>query len=663
MKIVPVSPFPVSASPVPPYPVLLLSSLLLIALTVSACGGGSSTPPPPVVITVSVPIARATLATTQTLSLSATTNDSAGVTWTANSGSFSPSTSLSGVAVTYTAPSSGGNFTITAASATTSTTTASIAVAVSDLAGVTTYHNDLSRDGANTQEYALTPTTVNTATFGKLFSCPVDGAVYSQPLWMPNLTVSGARHNVVFVATAHDSLYAFDADNTTCQQLWHDNLIDTTHGAVAGEVTVPSGPINNLVGNGYGDITPEVGVTGTPVIDPTSGTLYVVSKSVDGTATNFYQRLHAIDITTGNEKFSGPAAIGPSITYPGTGDGNTTVAFSPHQQHQRAGLALVNGIVYVAWASHEDTTPYYGWVAGFKASDLSLASVVNITPNVGYGGIWMGGGAPAADSSNNLYLITGNGGFDATSATAPNNDYGDSFLQLSSSLAVTSYFTPSDEATDQTNDADFGSGGSAVVLNLPSGSPKHLVIGGGKDGMLYLLDGDTMGGLGDSSARQHFYAGNPIFATGAFWNNNFYIAPIYAAVVQFTFDPSTNLMNPNPASNGTVNYYFPGATPSVSANGVTNGVVWALDSHTYCTQQSQGCGPAVLHAYNATNVTTDIWNSAMVTADAAGYAVKFTVPTVANGHVYVGTRGNNIGGASGSTSTAGELDVYGIKPK
>jgi hypothetical protein len=401
------------------------------------------------------------------------------------------------------------------------------------------------------------------------------------------------------------------------------------------------------------------------VIDPATGTLYVVSKSMNSAGTVFYQRLHAIDITTGNEKFGGPANIGSSITFPGTGDGGSTVSFNPQQQNQRPGLALVNGVVYVAWSSHEDTYPYYGWVIGFNASSLSVASVLNITPNVLFGGIWMGGGAPSADSANHLYLITGNGGFDATSATAPNNDYGDSFLQITGGTTISSYFTPSDQQTDEDNDQDFGSGGSAVVLNVNSGALQHLVIGGGKDGALYLLNGDSMGGLDDSSSsrsRQTFNIGAGIFATGAFWNNTYYIVPIFSPLVAYPFDTSTNMFNVAASTTAGTSMGFPGATPSVSATGNSNGIVWALDNHSYCTPQSSGCGPAVLHAYSAASVTTELWNSSLVATDAAGNAVKFTVPTIANGRVYVPTRGNNIGGAENSTTTPGELDVYGLQP-
>ena len=247
------------------------------------------------------------------------------------------------------------------------------------------------------------------------------------------------------------------------------------------------------------------------------------------------------------------------------------------------------------------------------------------TPNVHYGGIWMGGGAPSADSNNNLYHITGNALFDVTNASAPNTDYGDSFLQLSSSLAVTFYFTPFDQSSDNANDIDFGAGGAAVVLNLTFGTLKRLVIGGGKDGSLYLLNGDAMGGLGDSNARQHFNIGTGIFVTGAFWNNNFYIAGVSGPLLSYSFNSSTNLFNTSIASQSSTSYGFPGASPSVSSLGSSNGIVWALDNRNYCTLQSPGCGPAVLHAYNATALSSDLWNSSMVSADAAGNAVKFTV--------------------------------------
>jgi hypothetical protein len=611
--------------------------------------------------TVSVSPLRAALTTTQPLNITATTNDPAGVTWTATGGSFSSPTTATGVPVKYTAPGTAGTYTVTATSVSDGSDSASTTIYVTDLAGVYTYHNDLARDGVNAQEYALSTSTVKTS-FGKLFSCQVDGAIYAQPLWVANLTLGGVNHNVVLVATQHDSLYAFDADVNTspCTPLWHVSLIDAAHGGSSSETPVPSGTTGNLVGGGSGDITPEVGVTGTPVIDSTSHTLYVVSKSVITSGPTFYQRIHAIDITSGSEKFGGPANITSSnVTFPGTGDGGTTDSFNARSQNQRPGLALVGGVVYVAWASHEDNNnpPYYGWVVGFNASNLAVASILNVAPNAQRGGIWMGGAAPSADSSNNLYLITGNANFDATNTTAPNNDYGDSFLKLTSSLAVSQYFTPSDESNDNAGDNDFGAGGAAILVDQPTGPVQHLVIGGGKDGYLYLLNRDAMGGFGDSNAWQRFNFGNGIFATGAFWNNTFYLAGIYGPLQAYTFNTTTGKFNTANVSQSSATFSFPGSTPSVSSSGTTNGIVWALNNGNYCTKQSQGCGPAVLHAYDATSLATELWNSSTSGTDNAGNAVKFSVPTVANGKVYVGTRGSD-----NSQGGIGELDVYGLKP-
>jgi hypothetical protein len=637
-----------------------LSFLLPIALMLQGCGSannGGEKSSAPIAVTLTPTFGGGTInQQIQLTAIVANDVDAAGVTW-----SVTPGGSLTGqntTEVSFSAATA-GVYTVTAISAADHTSSATATLGVTDLPGVYTYHNDLARDGVNGREYALTTFTVATPTFGKLSSCLADGAVYAQPLWVANLTLNGAKHNVVFVATEHDSLYAFDTDVNPCVQLWHANLIDSTHGAGLGEVTVPSGLPGFKVGSGTGDITPEVGVTGTPVIDPSTNSLYVVTKSMNSRGTSFYQRLHAIDIATGNEKFGGPANITSSITFPGIGDGGTTVSFNAQQESQRCGLALVGGVVYVGWASHEDFAPYYGWVVGFNASTLAVTSVLNVSPNVQYGGIWMGGGAPSADAENNLYLITGNAEFDLTSG---GDDYGDSFLQLSSNLAVTSFFSPSDQAIDAANDFDFGSGGAAVILNLTSGNLKHLLIGGGKDGTLYVLNGDNMGGLGDSNAWQHFNVGTGIFATGAFWNNNFYISPVNGPLTSYSLNRSTILFNAAPTSQTSTNYGNRGATPSVSSTGSTNGIVWALDNSNYCTHYSPGCGPAVLHAYDATTLSTDLWNSSMVQADAAGNAVKFTVPTVANGKVYVGTRGNNTGGVYGSTSISGELDVYGLKP-
>ena len=611
-------------------------------------------------ITVALSPARAALTATQPLTLSATTNDFAGVRWSSSGGSLSSASSAGGAGITYTAPSVAGVYTVTATSVTDSSQSASITVGVTDLAGVYTYHNDLARDGTNTHEFALTPANVNSTSFGKLFSCTVDGALFTQPLWLANLSIGGKRHNVILVATAHDSLYAFDADVSPCMQLWHASLIDASHGGFAGESSVPAGTTGYLVGYGQGTMAPEVGVTGTPVVDPASGVLYVVSKSMTPNGAAFYQRLHAIDITTGSEKPGSPTIIAAS--YPGTGSGGTSVTFNARQQLQRAGLALVNGVIYICWSSHEDLPPWYGWIVGYTYSGAAFAqtAVLNTTPNQSGGGVWMGGGAPAADVSGNLYVITGNGVFDATSTTGPTNDYGDSLLQLSKTLKVTSYFTPSDEALEYANDLDFSSGGAAMVVNLSSGS---LVVGAGKVGQLYVLNGGNLGGLGDANAAQHFPVGGEIFSTPAFWGNSLYLAPQNQPMHAYAFDPSTRRFNATATLQSATVFGGLGSTPSISASGVaSDGILWVIDSTKFCLAESTGCGPAILHAYDASKLATELWNSSKVSADTAGNAVKFTVPTVANGRVYVGTRGNNTGGVFGSTTISGELDVYGLKP-
>ncbi|HWS68686.1 MAG TPA: hypothetical protein VN325_38445 [Steroidobacteraceae bacterium] len=568
---------------------------------------------------------------------------------------------------TYTPGTAAGTRTIVATSGTDS---GAATLGVTDLAGVYTYHNDLSRDGANTQEYALTPGNVNAGGFGKLASCSVDGAIYGQPLWVANLTVNGGTHNVVYVATQHDSLYAFDADSSSCVQLWKANLVDTAHGGATGETSVPY----TLLGNASGDVRPEVGVTSTPVIDPGTGIIYVVSKSMD--STNYYQRVHAIDLATGSEKTGAPMLI--AGTAAGDGDGTTTVTFNARQENQRPGLAFVNGNVYIAFGSHEDKPIFYGWMMGYhyNGTAFSQTAIFNAAPNLNPGntggaGIWMSGGAPAADASGNLYVLTGNGIFDVTNTTGHNNDYGDSLLKLSPSLTLPSlngstdpkyYLTPTDQANNNTSDYDFGAGGAALLADLPASLHPHVLICGGKDGTLYVVDRDNLGGLGDGHALQlPFFSGGEIFETGAFWNNRLYLASKGAPMKAFALNPSNSTFNTSGTTSSHA-YGNTGSTPSVSAAGTAGGIVWGLDATNFCTNNSPGCAQAVLYAYDATNALAPLWNSAANAADNAGFAVKFTVPTVANGKVYVGTRGNNAGGADNSTSTPGELDIYALKP-
>jgi hypothetical protein len=637
----------------------------------SALVGGSPTGSPSRATDVTVAPRYAALAIGQKISLTARIKDSAGVRWSVdpNAGTLDAQTSRDGQTIHFTAPNAAGVYTIKATSITDGTQSGSVTIGVTDLPGIYTYHNDLARSGVNDREYALSASTVNSKSFGKLFSCSVDGAVYTQPLWVADVKINGAPHNVVFVGTEHDSLYAFDADAAPCSQLWKADLTDMAHGGTGLERTVSG----KLVGRGDGDLLPEIGITGTPVIDPASRIIYVVSKSMSLTGRSFYQRLHAIDLATGAEKAGSPINI--AATYPGTGDGGSQVTFNTRTEHQRAALALVNAVVYVAWGSHEDRAPFYGWIMGYTYNGKTFRQsyVLNLGPNTRDAGVWMTGGAPAADSSNALYVTTGNGGFDARKATPPNNDYGDSLLKLSSSLKVLQYFTPTNEQVSNAENNDFGAG-SPVLGNLPEGSPvTHIAIAGGKDGMLYVLNRDSLGGYGDSKAWQQISIGTEgdlneatpgvIFSAPVLWNNYLYIAGAGGPLKAFRLDPSTTRLSLVGTSKAPASgFSYPGSTPSVSSQATSNGIVWILDNGRYCTPASPGCGPSVLHAYEAINVARELWNSSQLSTDTAGYAVKFSVPTIANGRVYVGTRGRNKGSRYWPWGGAGELDVYGLKP-
>jgi hypothetical protein len=604
---------------------------------------------------------------TQTQTFTAKVNGSSNpsVTWAVDGTPGGSSTvgtiDTSGV---YTPPATAGTHTIAATSVADPSKAATANIAVTDLPGVFTYHNDLARDGANTQEYALTPSTLNTNTFGKLFSCAVDGAVYAQPLWVPGLSIGGGTHNVIFVATQHDSLYAFDADASPCVTYWHVNLIDGLHGGTGAETPVPCNEaVFCAVGQGFGDIQPEIGVTGTPVIDPATNTIYVISKSYNGNTVPalFFQRLHALDLATGmTERFNGPTLIAASV--PGTGDGSTTVTFSAQMQNQRSGLALANGTVYVAWAAHEDATPYHGWLLGYSASDLSqLPSLFNTTPNGGLGGIWSGGAAPAVDAGGDVYVSTGNGVFDQGSGMGMLDDFGDSILRLhpfvgatpnGANLQLAGWFTPDDQQMLANNDTDLGSGG-VVLLPAQTSGPPNLLIEVGKEGVVYLIDRDSMGlfNSGSNNVLQSFDGPvNGLWGSPTFWQNNAYFGGAGDNVRQFVFDPSTGQFNPptvTSLSNQVFN--FPGTSPSVSAQGASNGILWAIDASQY-GPPAPGPGPAIVHAYSAANLATEYWNSSMASGgrDTAGNAVKFVPPTIANGKIYIGTRT--------------EVTVYGLLP-
>ena len=393
-----------------------LTATTSYSLSCSGAGGTSSVVTATVTISngaVTVTPKIAALALSQTQQFTATVPGGGAATWAVDGiagGSAAVGVVTSGGL--YTAGTAVGTHTVVATSVANPSQSGSAVVAVTDLAGIYTYHNDLARDGANTQEYALTPANVNTSSFGKLTSCTVDGAIYGQPLWVANLTVNGAKHNVVFVATQHDSLYAFDADAVPCQQLWTVSLIDAAHGARPARPPCP--PICSALAEGA--IAPEVGVTSTPVIDPATGIAVCRCRCRSTRRTpRTITACTPLTLATGAEKAGAPVTI--AGTYPTTAGG--TVSFDPQSASAAGGLALVNGVVYVAFASQEDAGTWYGWMMGYRYSGTSFTqtAVFNAAPNAQRGGIWMSGGAPAADSSNNLYVVTGNGGFDAPRPT------------------------------------------------------------------------------------------------------------------------------------------------------------------------------------------------------------------------------------------------------
>jgi hypothetical protein len=629
--------------------------------------------PPPAIVSVTISPKATGLTLNQSLALTATvTNDvnAAGVTWTASTGTFSAQAATT---ATYVAPNSpGGGIIITATSNADPTKSATATIGVTDLAGVLTYHNDLSRDGANIQEYLLNTSNVKPATFGKLFSCAVDGAVYAQPLWVPNVTINGGTHNVIVVETMRDSVYVFDADASPCVAYWHESLIGPgeTYGA--------------SVDVGSSDIYPDIGIVGTPVIDPATQTIYLVSKTKTGPAT-YFQRLHALNLATGAEMTNSPVTI--AATFPGTCEGGSTNTFDPWSQNQRAGLALSNGMVYVAWASHGDQHTYHGWVMGFQTANLTaVPTVFNDSPNdtgAGYceGGIWMSGGAPAFDAAGNMYVISGNGVFDGASgsATLP-TDFGDSYIKLSTpNLGVADFFAPFNQSALDSTDDDVGAAGTSVLIDGTGGG--DYLVGGSKAGVMFMIDRTNMGKYNTTADNVHQeWTINPsshAFSTPGFWNNQLY----YFGVVPdfghsgdsmpgqtYAFNTGTGMFGTTATSSTPTGFGFAGSTPSISASSATaNGIVWAIDTGQYGTSNISAppAGPAVLHAYDATNLANELWNSAQnASRDQAGNAVKFTVATVANGKVYIGTRGSDdsITADHTTSTTFGEVDVYGLLP-
>jgi hypothetical protein len=503
----------------------------------------------------------------------------------------------------------------------------SLAVVSRAQVSITTQRNDVSRSGQNLEERILTHANVNTAQFGKILTRPVDGNVYAQPLYLPSVLIPGkGRHNVVFVATEHDSVYAFDADSgngTNNPPLWQVSLIN----AAAGETVPSAADVMNC-----NSIMPEVGITGTPVIDPSTQTLYVAAM----TKQNYlmFQRLHALDIRTGAERPGSPVLI--TATVPGTGTGlfpAPAVTFDAYTHKNRAGLLLLNGAVYTAWTSHCDSSLYHGWMIAYDATDLHQVAAFATTPNSSQASFWMGGTAPAADAEGNIYAISGNGTFDAD---ANGVDFGDSFIKLSSpGLGVIDYFTPFNQLYLNRADIDLGSSGAVLLPDLAgSAAHRHLLVSAGKEGRIYLLDRDQMGHFKPESDSQIVQsiegAIGAEYGAPAYFNNTLYFSAVNDALKAFSIAGAH--IGTSPLSQSLQVFGYPGAVPVVTANGSSNGIVWVVES---------GFG-GTLHAYDASNLAHELYNSQMDSPrDALGSFVRFSVPTVAEGRVYVGT-GNSL---------------------
>jgi hypothetical protein len=649
---------------------LALSATLVLV----ACGGGGSAPssgsggtstgsggsnPPPVtniVVTVSPRAAAVTTSESQQFAATLANTTSTAVGWNVDgiAGGSATVGTISSTGV-YAPPSAAGTHKITATSTVDPTKSSSSSVAVTDLGGVYTHHNDIARTGQNLQEYALTPAVVGASgAFGKLFQCSVDGETYAQPLYVANLPIANGVHNVLFVATEHDSVYAFDADASACVTYWHVSFVNGTT-----VTTVPAAiPYESMQLVDW-DILNEIGITGTPVVSAAASTLYVVAKTQESDSSNhltYHDRLHALALATGSEEANSPVDI--SATVP-TNSG--TLSFTSLVQNQRPALLLSSyahgTAVYIAWASYGDNGAYNGWVIAYDAATLAQLAAWNDTPNGTQGGIWMSNGGIAVDSSGALYLSTGNGTFDDSAdllpPLAPNNDFGESFVKLDpSSLAVTDYYTPSQNAAWTAMDEDLSSSGVTVLPDGsgPSGHP-NILVGSDKQGHLWILDRDLMSRFSptaDNTVQFLTLPGiaacpfNCTFSSPAYYNGTVYIGMVANPIAAFTltsglFSESGGIATASSVSHET--YGYPGATPTVSASPAGNAILWVLDTHANGTYTNAppftALGPAVLRAYDATNLATTLYSSSTLARDAAGNAVKFMPPVVANGKVYV----------------------------
>ncbi len=522
----------------------------------------------------------------------------------------------------YTPPGTAGTHTVTVA-ASDGTQSASATAFITTHPGVITHHNDNARTGQNLSETVLTPARVNASTFGKLFSYQTDGIAHASPLYVANVSVPGVGiRNVVYVATEHDSVYAFDADGRSTAPLWKVSFINPA----AGITTVPNTDVGECC-----DIAPEIGITGTPVIDRTTGTLYVVAKTKEGSSTYFH-RLHALDLATGAEKFGGPIVIQASVPGTGVGSQNGTLSLNALRENQRTALLLYNGVVYFGFGSHGDNQPYHGWLLGYNATTLQRVSVFCPTRNGEGGGLWQSGGGLTIDSAGNFFFATGDGTFSANTGGA---DYGDSFIKLSTNGSILDYFTPHDQSSLNINNLDLDAGGMILLPDQPV-AHAHMLVSAGKNGSVYLVDRDSMGQYHATDQNVQtlvdiFPFGTPLpgnYSSPVYFNGAVYFGPVADSAQSFRL--TNGLLSTSPTSTSPETYPYPGAALSISANGTSNGILWAV--------QKNGTAPGVLRAYQAGDLRSELYASDQSgTRDTLDVAAKFSIPLVVNGKVFVAT--------------------------
>jgi hypothetical protein len=623
------------------------SLLFFAAIALASCGGGgsklvSSTPGTIPIITAQ-PVSQS-VTVGQSASFFVTAAGTAPLTyqWQQNNSNIAGATSSSYTTPSTTSTDDGKVFAVVVSNSAGSITSGPAKLSVSATApasntDVVTFHNDVARTGLNSTETLLTPGNVNVHSFGLLRNLAVDGRVDAQPLFLSALMINGTAHDVVFVETEHDSVYAIDSD--TGAVLWQDGVANL---APPDETSSDN--------RGCSQTGTEIGITATPVIDRKAGphgTMFLVTMSLDIQGMH-HQRLHALDITTGAEMLNGPTEI--QATYPGSGTANTggTMVFLPSSYKERAALLLTNGNIYMGFGSHCDVPPYSAWVMAYSESTLQQTSVINLTPNgqdtgvngrYGSGAIWQSGGGPAADTQGNVYIAIANGDFETTLDTNgfPNQqDFGNAFVKLSLSngkLSVADYFAMSNTLAESDGDTDLGSGGPLVLPDLKdaNGKTQQLTIVAGKDGHIYVVDRGNMGKF--NAMRNAIYQDMPgavpqgVWGVPAYFNETIYYCDSNNPMKAFSIGNATLT---GPLSSTTVSFGYPGAIPAVSANGTSDAIVWAIEN----------ANPAVLHAYAANDLTNELYNSNQASGnqDNPGLGNKFITPVIANGKVFVATQ-------------------------